>query len=350
MGFNIGKVAAGVATGGLTFLGDKLLGQSTRDASQIALETPEQTQARQALLEFAKTGKYNGFTAGGDMTGYTPGGDVPGYTPGASIFADAGKAYDSPMGSYDMSGLESAGQNKLMSLLQSGRPDIFNAGTNELNKLFSTDTYDPYSATGLYSGFKKNADRESQDAADALKRNSAFGGTLYNSDTTRSLGRLGEVTSTNLQNKLAELYDTFAQRRLSAVPMALQAGTDQQNLDMGLVDSSQKYGGLSRMLQDTDLQRKYQEAIRARSEGYGEATRQRGEVSTDAARRRNEITADASRRRSEEQLPLSVLNNVANKDAQFGVPSVTVPVANPWDRVLDLLASGAGQALGRKAA
>lgn len=331
MGFSVGGGLTAIATGGLSEL-PKLFGGKTSTATQVPLETTEQQQARQMLMTFAQTGRLGSFTAGDAISGYTPGAALPEADKLSSV-------YGQPMGDYGMTGLESAGQNKLQALLNSGNPEVFNSGTTAINNLLTGDKFDPYSSTGEFSGYKADAERQAQDAADALKRNSAFGGTLYNSDTTRSLGRLGEVTSTNLQNKLAELYQTYVQNKISAIPLALQAGQTQENMAQGRIAASQQYGGLSRVLNDTNLQRQYQEVLRANTAGAGEAVRRRGEV-----------TADASRRRTEQQLPLNVLSSVAGQNANFGVPSVEVPVANPWDKVLDLLAKAGGSALGARAA
>jgi hypothetical protein len=68
MGIGIDDVVGGATTGGLYNVAKAtgLLGGS-KTTSQVPLETPEQRAARQALLQFAQTGKFGDFQAGAEV-------------------------------------------------------------------------------------------------------------------------------------------------------------------------------------------------------------------------------------------------------------------------------------------
>lgn len=178
----------------------------------------------------------------------------------------AGMAYGGDLGNYDKSTAESQGQNLLMSLLQSGRPEMFDAATGEIKNLLTTDTYDPYNEKGLFKGFADSVDRSTRESTDALKRAAAFGGNLFSKDTAVRLGNLQEQGLQQKSNKLAELYDTFAQRRLSAVPLALQAGQAQESINQNRIGSAFQYGGLDRSLADAKAKAGYADFLRMQGE------------------------------------------------------------------------------------
>ena len=178
----------------------------------------------------------------------------------------AGADYGGPLGNFDKSAAESQGQSLLMNLLQSGRPEMFDAATGELKNLLTTDTYDPYNEKGLFKGFAESVDRSTRESTDALKRAASFGGNLFSKDTAVRLGNLQEQGLQQKSNKLAELYDTFAQRRLSAVPLALQAGQAQESLDQGRIGASFQYGGLDRSLADAKAKAGYADFLRKQGE------------------------------------------------------------------------------------
>jgi hypothetical protein len=183
----------------------------------------------------------------------------------------AGQDYGGPLGNYDKSQIETTGQNKLLELLTSARPEMFDAATNELKSLLSPNSsYDPYNERGLYKGFAENVDRATLESTDALKRSAAFGGSLYSRDTMKRLGNLQEQGMKQKSDKLAELYDTFAQRRLSAVPMAASLGQAQEGLDQGRIGAAFQYGGLDRTLADSSAKASYADFLRKQSEKQGQ--------------------------------------------------------------------------------
>jgi hypothetical protein len=224
--------------------------------------------------------------------------------------ARLGEGYGGNLGSYGMSGLEGAGQNKLMALLQNpaSMSSLYNSGKDEITKILSGDTYNPYSDTGVYGGYKKNVMKDLQENSDVLKRNAAFGGDLYSKNTINRLGDLNESAQDQLSGKLAELYDTFAQRRIGAANTALSAGAGEtqllNNIENNKIGMSQQYGALERQLADAKAKDAYNAWQTARNEKIG-------------------TTA-------------GMLNSLAGNNAGSSTTtSLTMPTVSPWQRLFD---------------
>ncbi|MBI4397040.1 MAG: hypothetical protein HY548_08100 [Elusimicrobia bacterium] len=251
---------------------------------QQPLETPEQTEARRRLLALAN-----------------------------------GPGYSGTFGNYDMTGLEGAGQSSLFDLLRSGRPEMFDAGNTALRGILSGETlgeFDPYNEKGTFRGFKTNLDRELLESGKQLKRDAAFSGNLYSRDTINRLGNLREQGQNAITSKLAELYDTYTQRKLdstmNAIPLALQSGQAEEAISMGRIGASQQYGALERMLADAEIKDKYNAWLQ-------EQDRQRG-----------------------------TLGAVVGSQPQYEPTGLNVPVQNQWSNVLDTLAGMGGMWFGNE--
>lgn len=280
----------GPAIMGASMLGSAAMGTFGKkdSVSQIPLETPEQTKARQMLLKMVETGQL-------------PTGEK------------LGAAYTGSLGNYDMTAMESTGQSKLMDMLNSGNPELFNIGQNEIKKLLSDDSvYDPYAKGSLYTGFKDETLRALEEGKNRLKQNSAFARNLYSTNTGKEMGLLEERGQKSLEGKLAELYQNFVSQKQAAIPLALQAGTAENTMNLNKVGASQQYGALARILQDQMAKDKY---------------------------------AEFQRQQQEKMQVIPALTSAANKDAQFGVKDVSVPSA--WNKVLDSLTYLGGQMIGK---
>lgn len=265
---------SGIASG----LIGKFLGGGD-EMSQVPMETPEQKAARGMLLNFAQTGKFGNFTAGEEV----------------------------PLkyGDYQMTDLQRQGQMGLQGLLQGGIPEQFRLGNEALRQYLSTD---PRDVQAMFQPFADQTDRMTREASAGLKRGAAAMGGLYSTDTVRGLG---DVESRGLQTKTAELArltDQALQRRLSAVPMAYQAGQAEQAAKMQQIQAAYEYGDLARSLNDA--------SIKARD-------------------------AELLRRRGELTMPIDAARTVAGSQTQFGVPSVQGP--SPYQGLLNTAAGAASQ-------
>lgn len=248
---------AGLAVGGLiasSFLGDD------EEQSQYPLETREQKVARENLLEYGLTGKYNGMTMGEDI-GIKP-------------------------GDYGMTGYEKTGLTSLEKLL-SNIPEQYKMGDDALKAYLATD---PMDVSAQYDPFKAKVERQISESERQLKRGAGVMGNLYSTDTIRGLGDIQARGNETLTSELARLTDSSLNRRLQAIPLAYQSAESQQASELQKVGASQSYGALTRNLNNA--------AIEARN---------------------NEIL----RRRTEAQLPLQALGTVVNTNTTFGVPSVS---------------------------
>ena len=222
-------VMAGVGTIGSMFGGNKGGG-----GGAAVLETPEQAEARRYLLELAK----------GNLS------------------------YGGKLGSYAMTRTEGEGQNQLMRLLGSTRPEAFGIGEKALKDLYG-GTFDPYNDGGSFKGFRTSVLREGDEAVNRLKRSATMAGNLYSTDTIKRLGDVEGDTVRALTGELGRLYDNFTERKINAIPTAFAAGQAQETLDLGRVDAAMRYGNLPRLLEDQEYKDAYNEFVRAQSAKIG---------------------------------------------------------------------------------
>lgn len=199
--------------------------------SQVPLETPEQRQARQMLLNYAQTGKFGDITAGEDI-GINP-------------------------GNYDLSGLESQGLYQVGQGLDPSNAtsvngvnfgDLLDTSEAGLNKQFS-----PYNAL---------IQRQISQSVNAAKRAAGFGGT-YSSDTIRNIGQVYAQGNEQAAAKLADLQNEALSRKASLLPTFANIG--QQRLNNAFT-----YGQLPRTLANASIQDKNNELLRRRQEQLGQ--------------------------------------------------------------------------------
>lgn len=227
---------------------------SSKTTTSQPLLTPEQQEAMNMLLNYSKTGRWGSY--------------------------QAGQKYSGKLGEYGMTEPEMEGQNILSSLLGKDTNIAYNKlglGEEELKKLYAGDTYNPYNENGLYKGFKRNVLKEASETTDALKRNAAYTGDLYSRDVVNRMGKVQEEAQSSLQDKMAELYNTYTGRKLEMIPTALNADkqaydiaqnkiTTEHGLGLDKIRASQQFGNLSRVLADIEAKEKYAEWLRTRKE------------------------------------------------------------------------------------
>lgn len=236
--------------------------------------------ARNMLLNYAQTGKHGDFTAGAEVPlGY---------------------------GDYNPTAIEMQGQSKLQGLLDNGIPDQFRMGDEALKGFLEND---PAVVQQQFDPFKVQTERQISDSNKALKRNSAFAGNLYSTNTVQRLGDVQARGNETLTSELARLTNQALDRKMQAIPLAYQSGEAQNNIGLGQIQASQQFGGLTRQLNDA--------SIKARD-------------------------AELLRRRQELQLPIQAASQV------LGGPS-TVPVTpSPYQALLGQVGQFAGQYVGNE--
>lgn len=273
------RAGLGVATGGLSELPGLLGGSKT--TTQVPLMTPEQKAAQDKLMGFANTGTFGDFTAGA--------------------------AVPLSYGDFSTTAPENMGLSSLQQLLQNGIPSQYALGDNALKDILGAGAggiaaqFDPFRAQTERQIGQSNAD---------LKRGAGFAGDLYSTGTIKGLGDIQARGNETLTSQLAGLTNEALNRKLSAIPLAYQSAMDQQSSALQNIDASQKYGDLTRSLNDA--------SIKARD-------------------------AELLRRRQELQLPIDAAKTVSGEGAQFGVPSITT---SPYQQLLGLAGQVGGTALG----
>lgn len=270
----LGAIAGGLAAG----VASSLLGK--KKTSQVPLETPEQRAARKKLMGFADTGQFGDFKAGEEVPlGY---------------------------GDYGVTGYETQGLSSLQQLLSESIPEQYRLGDDALKDYLATD---PRDVSAQFDPFRVQTERQIAESNRALKRNAGFAGNLYSTDTIRQLGDIQARGNETLTSELARLTDSALNRRLQAIPLAYQSAEMKRNAAIQNVDASQRYGGLTRQLNDA--------AIKARD-------------------------AELLRRRQELQLPIQAAQTVAGQGANFGVQSVET---NPYQNLMTMVGQLGGQYL-----
>lgn len=271
-------VAGGLAAGGL--VASKFLGKK-KTTTQVPLEPPEITAARNMLLDFASTGKFGKFEAGAEV----------------------------PLkhGDYRMTDIEGQGLSDLEKLLATGIPEEYRLSDQAIGDLMDT------SEAGLdrmFQPFKALTDRQVRESETALKRNAGAFGNLYSTDTVRKLGDVQARGNETMTAELARLSEGALNRKLSAIPLALQSAQSKEDTVLNRIGASQHFGALTRQLNDA--------SIKARD-------------------------AELLRRRAELQLPIQAAQTVSGQQVNYGVPSVTT---SPYQELLGMVGKIGGNAAG----
>lgn len=199
--------------------------------------------------------------------------------------------YGGPLGNYDKSAMESAGQNRLMGLMGSAMPQLggtYATGENALNQLIGGNYYDPMNDGGAFKGFKQSLMRELGESKARTKRDAAVGGNLYSTNTVNKIGDLEAQAMNSLTNKTGELYDTYIGRRINAIPQAINAGLQRgqfeqgnEGLNMNRIGAAMQYGGLDRTLADSRAKDAYNNFLRNRESRIGALGTALGTKATD---------------------------------------------------------------------
>lgn len=284
---------AAVGVSAASLVGSYMSSQNngSTSATQIPLEDPNQATAKANLLDFSRTGTLGNYTAG------TP--------------------YKGSLGDFGLSSLEQTGQQQVADRLTSGPGELSNIGTGALKDLLTTDKYNPLNQTGMIQGLTGAIDYNTKLASDAARRNSAYTGNLYSTDAIKSLGNVEAQGANTKATTLAGLYQNYIGQKLGAIPQAF--GADQQINDEARQKTADAYtyGAIPRALNTAADQAQYGEFQRQQQEKQGQVT---------------------------------AASSVAGSNVPFGVPTVTLPNANPWQDVLNQVAQFGGSYLGAKTA
>lgn len=192
----------------------------------------------------------------------------------------AGQAYDGSLGDFSMTPTENAANSNLFGLLMNNGG--YNTSKKALEDLSST-TFNPDDPSSGFAAYSRQVARSTKAADDVLNRNAAIGGSRYGSRIGADKANLAAQQSDMLGTKLADLFNTSQDRKLNAA-------NSLESLNQSRVGMGFQYGGLQRELNDLESQRKYNDFIRQRNERLGS---------------------------------IESLNNVFNRNIDYGMKSMT---------------------------
>ncbi len=189
---------------------------------------------------------------------------LPGLTAKGMEFVDvSGRPYEgkmtAPMSDYEQMGLGSLGE--YLSSPMPTESNLFGMTTEELEKTLSGEDYDP--ATGpYYEAYRTGIMRELQQAKDRIAARSSasdafFGGGRMDQEREVEEGAMGSMAQV-----LGGLYERERERRLDAVPMALNQMGWAESVPQSRVAASQALGSLPREIEQAELTARYQDFVR----------------------------------------------------------------------------------------
>jgi hypothetical protein len=132
-----------------------------------------------------------------------------------------------------------------------------------------TKDIDP-SVDPRYGPIKEASQRELQDQIDLSRRGAGYRGSFFTEGAIRDENRLREQNLSFLNQVLGGLYGEERGRQFQALSQApgLEAAlrAQEQGLGISQIQAGQQYGALPRMLEQSDLESKYQDFIRKQGE------------------------------------------------------------------------------------
>lgn len=288
MGFGLGDIASFAAGGPVGYgIYKAATGGGSTSVDQVPLMDPAQAIARNDVSAFSKTGTLGNY--------------------------QAGKAYTGSLGDFGLTTLEQAGLNRIDANGKSGPGALFDTGSQALTDLLTTDKYNTLNQNGMIQGLTGAIDYNTNLATDAARRKAGYTGSLYSTDAVKQLGNVEAQGANTKATTLAGLYQNYISSKLGAIPQAFSAQGQLDQKNQQQLTNEMSYGGLPRNLNNASDQAAY---------------------------------AEFQRQQAEKQQQVTAATNLAGSNVPYGVPSVSVPNANPWLDVMNLLAQFGGKAAG----
>ena len=175
-----------------------------------------------------------------------------------------GAAYGGQL-SAEMSPFEGAGLGFLTQFLQQPMSESFTAGKGELLKTLGGE-YDPVNSP-FFKSMRNQAMLNQQDAIDATNRQAAAGGNFYSDARVRDIGKdITGRTATYLDSILGGMFEDERNRMTDASKLALPYAEAEQGFALDKANAAVTIGSLPRILQQSALERNYNEFTRQRDE------------------------------------------------------------------------------------
>ena len=230
-----GLVAVGAGTAASGYFASQ--GQGGNDKPKL-LMTPEQKEAYKVLL--------------------------PSLTAKGKEFAEVGSQpypgqMTAPMSQYETMGLKGLGE--YLDTPMPTQSNMFGLTTDELEKTIEGREYDPITGP-YYEAYRTNIMRELDQAKDRIaarssSRDAFFGGGRLDQEREVEEGAMGSMAQV-----LGGLFENERQRRLNAVPMALNQMGWAENVPVSRIATSQQFGALPRQIEQQELTARYQDFVK----------------------------------------------------------------------------------------
>lgn len=160
---------------------------------------------------------------------------------------------------------EVSGQNWLQTYLnQPNTGPLYDLAKGEITKTLSGG-YDPYTSPE-YNAMKKGASLEMQDTLDAARRGQASRGTFFQSTGIQEENKIRNKTLNTLDQILAGMSERERERKLNAVPTAINLETYANNQPLQKAQAGMTLGSLPRLIEQADYEAKYQDFVRQQQE------------------------------------------------------------------------------------
>jgi hypothetical protein len=176
----------------------------------------------------------------------------------------AGETYQGPLVAA-LSDFEQQGLQGLQDWLGTDLPTegtLYKSAADEIQKTLSGEAYDPVNSD-YYKAYRNQVMRELSDAQDALAARASAGDKLFGGGRLKVEGDLQENAVGNLAVLLGQMQERERERRLGAVPQALQLAQYEETAPMQRIAGAFEYGQLPRMIQQAQYDADYQEWVRA---------------------------------------------------------------------------------------
>lgn len=246
----------------------------------------------------------------GGQLGEWAGSNLANYTPGEAY----GGQFSAPMSSFEQTGLGILGNY----LNSPATGQTFQAGNQQLMDTLGGKYLDP-NTNPLIQSLTKLSGQNLSDSITQARGQAGARGNYFSTSAMNQESQLRERSQNYLDTVIGGLLNTERGRQFSAIPYA--QSYDQyanQTAPLAQVGASQTFGSLERTLEQSNLDKMYQDYVRQR----GEQSQVPG-IATSLYRSDPQMTQSSGEPSS--------MNNILKMISQLNLGSIGQPGSNIWD-------------------
>lgn len=183
---------------------------------------------------------------------------VNNFVPGEEYTGD----YQAPATGYEQTGLSKLGQF----LSSPGTGDLFNASKSQVMDTLSGKYADP-NQSPFIQAMTALSNKNLEDQINAARASAGGRGKYFSTNAINQEGKIRENSVNNLNALIGDFINNERSRMFQAAPIA-QTLDQYANMDVPLkqIGASQTYGNLERTIANADLESRYQDYLRQRTE------------------------------------------------------------------------------------